>query len=582
MQPELTNPYARAYLQKHGYDTPDQIQRLLDFQEGELRDIRRMESGPEILARLEAAVRGEERIVIYGDYDADGIMAAFTLFAGLDTLCPDRVRIFINDRFEDGYSMSACGVDKLLERYPDTELIISCDNGVNAADAVKRAGERGVDVLITDHHVQTTPLPEKTLVLDEKSERQLHADAAAGIAREDFCGAELARRVITALYEEMDLAEEQTELLDGLYGYAGFATLTDSVPLRPENHFVARRGLMQMRGEGLLWRILREECRLMRPVDGETVGFVFGPMINAGSRVTGSAVPALKVLYAAYKGNENACRSAIRELLSYNETRKRMAREEEERAFAVIRERGYANDPFIFLYDESFSEGINGLTAARITESFHVPTAVLCPTRTEEGYYKGSARSVAWFDLAREMASHPEIMKAGGHPMAAGLRVRAEDLEEARRLLIEDANRARIDAPEEETGEADVDFVFAPEDLSIDLIGQLQEAWTLLEPFGPEFPPPAIALSFTADRLIGLRGKDGTECHAKITVQGSAKDGSLVEVLWWNRLEEARGLYMGTIDLVAFGRPELNTFQGATSIQFVADKMVEGQKTSGT
>ena len=573
MGTELTNPYARTYLQKHGYDSPEKIERLLEFREGELRDIRRMVNGPEILTRLEAAVRGEERIVIYGDYDADGIMAAFTLFAGLDSLCPDRVRIFINDRFEDGYSMSADGVDKLLERYPDTGLIISCDNGVNAADAAKRAKERGVEVLITDHHVQTIPLPEKTLVLDEKSEGQRKADAAAGIAREDFCGAELARRVITALYEDLGLAEEHAELLDGLYGYAGFATLTDSVPLRPENHFVARKGLRLMRGDGLLWRLLREECRLMRPVDGETVGFMFGPMINAGSRVTGSAVPALKVLYAAYKGNESACRQAIRELLSHNETRKNMAREEEERAFAAIRERGYEKDPFIFLYDENFTEGINGLTAARITEAYHVPSAVLCPTQTEPGSYKGSARSVAWFDLAREMAAHPEIMKAGGHPMAAGLCVRAEDLEEARRLLIEDALRARDDAPEEETGEAEADFLFRPEDLSASLIEQLQEVRTILEPFGPEFPSPVIALSFAPDRLIGLRGKDGIECHAKIPARESAEDGSRVEVLWWNHLEEARALYRETDDLTACGRPELNTFQGETSIQFVADRI---------
>ena len=567
----LTNPYALAYLKKHGYGTEEAIGELLGFAEEDLRDVRCMEDGERVLARLAAAVEAQEPVTIYGDYDADGIMASFILFCALDTLIPGKIRIFINDRFADGYSMTPDSMEKLLARYPETALIISCDNGVGAGDAIALAAERGVDVLVTDHHEQGQALSAECPVLDEKSLAQKRADEAAGIRREDFCGAELARRVATALYEDLGIEEDHRDLLNELYGYAGFATITDSVPMRPANHYVARRGLEVMRGEGLPWRLLKEECRLMRPVDSGTVGFTYGPMFNAGGRVTGSAVPTLKVLYAAYKKNETACRAAIREIAELNETRKEMSRQDDARALELIRRNKMENDPFLFLYDDDFAEGINGLTAAHMSEQFRVPAAVLSPTHTDPDVFKGSARSHPWFDLFREMSAHPDVITAGGHPMAAGLRVRREDLEEARRLLCLDAARARSEAPEETLEEDAPDFSLTPVDLSVAKVESLQEAYALLEPFGPELPQPTVELSFSMERLFALRGKDGTDSHAKFRVQEGAGDGSRIEVLWWNRIEEARALTEKTARLTGRGRPELNIFRGETTIQFVAD-----------
>ncbi|MCF0146418.1 MAG: DHH family phosphoesterase, partial [Eubacterium sp.] len=568
--------YIKEFLRKRGYETEEEQANFLNFREEDLRSVEDMIGGRELLSELREAVCNRKHITVYGDYDADGILSTCIFYSALERLSPGRVHYFINDRFEDGYSITEDTMKKMLEALPETEVILTCDNGVNAVEAAAYARSAGITVLVTDHHEQseTTQLPEEIPALDEKSVRQKEKDQAEGVKREDFCGAELARRVIHALYKMFPDAPDDEAYL----AFSGCAQITDSVPVNPANHYIMQRGLAVMRKDEGIWKLLHEVCGLQRRADGYTIGFHYGPTINACGRVTGSANKVMEALLLSSEPEK--CREALRELRTLNEVRKEMCTRNDELAFSLIRERNLQKDPFIFLYDESFDEGINGLTASHVTERFGVPSAVLSPLKNDPAAFKGSARSVETFDLFQNLSSHPEKIKAGGHPMAAGLTVKREDLEEVRRLLIADAEKAKKEAEEKERREAEeaekaekasgesegqgapektlqqeeeetdkkaaakkkslFDFGFRTQQLSLQIVEDLQEMQRSLDPFGPGLEPPRIALQGRVSRLFALHGKDGSERHAKFVMQETAADGSRVEVLWWNKIEQAR------------------------------------------
>ena len=603
--------YISEYLYKRGFDTVEKQQELLNFRQEKMRCVADMVHGHELLEKLKDAVLNGKHITVYGDYDADGIMAAFILYSGLDRLCktPGQIHWFINDRFEDGYSITKDSIKKLLKRFPDTGVILTCDNGISAAEAIDYAMGQGILVLVTDHHEQAVPIREDCLVVDEKSLQQKAADMlvkANGVKqdrtaeeetksrmpqiREEFCGAELARRVITELYRTCGSEEENKEFLDDLYGFSGFATITDSVPMTPANHYVARRGLEVIRKGKGFWGLLEEACgQHYRTVNGEMIGFTYGPMINAGGRVTGSAEHAFCGLQMAYEGREQECRKALQELAALNETRKDMCSRDAEAAQKLIEKENLQNDPFLFLYGAQFSEGINGLTAARLVEKYRVPAAVLSPTRKNPALYKGSARSIEVFNLFEALSSHPDKVVSGGHPMAAGLLVKEEDLEEVRALLIEDM--LRIQEAEQKTEQKPTvseqkavdrhaaaahipfDFPFMAEELSIQTVNELQEAIRLLEPFGPGLEPFRIALRGPVSRLYGLRGRDGIERHAKFVMSNPAADGNRIEVLWWNHIAEVRERMTTAREFFFIGKPEIHEYNGMQSIQFIVSEV---------
>ena len=578
------NPYVREYMKKRGFESPEEIERYLNFGGADLRKVRDMCRGSELLEALARAVREEEEITVYGDYDADGVMATFILFSGLEKLLSGKVHWFINDRFEDGYTITPASMEKLLSRYPDTRTVVTCDNGISGAAAIRYANERGVRVLVTDHHGQTEELPPECPAVDEKSFVQRKKDAEDGVKSEDFCGAELARRVVTELYETLDAAETNREFLDSLYAYSGFATITDAVPMTAANHYAARRGLELIREGSGVWGLLHEVCGLRRgAVNDESVGYKYGPMVNASGRVTGRADSALEVFLHFQNGEEEDCRKAIETLLALNEQRRAMCLEDDALAFRLAEESGAKDAPFILLADPRFREGINGLTAAHLVERYKVPAAVLSPMGQGSGRYKGSARSVEGFDLFAALASHNDFVQAGGHPMAAGLSVAEEDIGRLRAALAEDAaGTSRTDSAEDAEGEAagiplkkplrPADFVFTPDELSVKTVDELAEAARLLMPFGPGLEPLRIALRCDAPRLYPMKGRDGTPTHARFVMDRWSKDLHEVNAVWWNRLEEAGALMeeAGNGCLVV-GRLEINAYRDV-KIQMVIDE----------
>lgn len=573
------NPYVREYMKKRGFESPEEMVRFLSFEEADLRKVRDMCRGAELLEELALAVKEEQEITVYGDYDADGVMAAFILFSGLDKLLPGRVHWFINDRFEDGYTITPASMEKLLAKYPGTRTVVTCDNGISAAAAVRYANGRGVRVLVTDHHGQTEELPPDCPVADEKSFAQREKDAADGVKSEDFCGAELARRVVTELYETLGAADENRGFLEGLYAYSGFASITDAVPMTAANHFAARRGLELIREGSGVWGLLHEVCGMRRgAVNDESVGYKYGPMVNASGRVTGRADSALEVFLHFQEGREEDCRKAIEALMALNEERRAMCLEDDALAFRLAEEMGAGDLPFILLADPRFREGINGLTASHLVERYKVPAAVLSPMGGETGRYKGSARSVEGFDLFAALASHNDFVQAGGHPMAAGLSVAEEDIGRLRKALEADAEGlvkaadAGEDVPLKGKPLRPADFTFTPEELSVKTVDELTEAARILIPFGPGFESMRIALKCENPRLYPMKSRDGVPVHARFVMDRWSRDFHEVSAVWWGHLEEASALMEEAGSGCLFvGRLEINAYRDV-KIQMVIDE----------
>ena len=553
------NKTAVALLKKRGYETKEQIIGYLSFKAASLRKVRDMVSGKELLSGLAQAVKDQKNITVYGDYDADGVMASYILYAGFEKLLPGRVNYHINDRFEDGYNITPDGIDKMLAKFPKTEVIITCDNGIGAFEAVSYAQGKGLQVFVTDHHEQSAPARFSCPVVDEKSLEQLQADARDGIVNEEFCGAELARRIITELYQELGTAEKEAAFLDGLYAYSGFATITDVVPLRAANRYVARRGLMVIdRGEDL-WGVLHDALEIKGAVDADTIGFRYGPMINAAGRVTGKADDAMRVMLEKTP-------EAVNVLAKHNEARKSMCQADDACALRLIREQNLSSDKFILVAGEEFREGINGLTASHLVERYKVPAAVMCPVKNEPGRYKGSARSVEGFDLFKSLTSHGDLIKAGGHPMAAGFSAYEKDLDAIRALLIEDAANADIPPGREP------DFDLKVEELSLKTVRELEDAMEVLKPFGSGFEPVKVRLCGSIRSIFAKRNKDGEEKHASFSLKGRTADGLFCEVIWWNRLDRAKELFPeGTGEAAFTGMLGINEYNGYTRIQLKAD-----------
>lgn len=567
------NPYILDFMKKRGYETREAAERFINCSPEDLRRVEDLCGGAALLAELEQAVREKKRVTVYGDYDADGVMAVYILYAGLDRLMPGRVRCFINNRFEDGYTITPASMEKMLAACPDTDLVLTCDNGISAGEAIARAAERGVRVLVTDHHGQAVPLPEGCIAVDEKGLLQRAEDEAAGRQQELFCGAELARRVITELYGRMGLAVRERAFLEELYACAGFATITDAVPMTPANHYVARRGLELIREGRGVWGLLHERCGLQKgAVTDESIGYRYGPMVNASSRVTGSAKSALLVFIQYYRGRRDLCAAAVDRLIELNELRRQMCAEDDALAFRLAEERRAGREPFILLADPRFREGINGLTASHLVERYGVPAAVLSPTAGDAAVYKGSARSVDGFDLFSALSAHRDFVQSGGHPMAAGLSLAGTDIERLRELLKEEAGRALgvPDGPRSAAVQRPADYEFVPEEISVRTVDAITEMTRLLMPFGQDFPAPRIALRMEEPRMIVLRGRDGMDRHVKFVSSRRSADLRGVEAVWWNHLEEGRALAQKAGPCTFYGRLELNTY-GGVSIQMVTE-----------
>lgn len=420
----LSNIAVRALLRR-GMDTPEKIEAFLHPSDQPLPDWREMQGVAEAAVLIRQAIVEGKRICVYGDYDADGVSASAILYRCLRNQGAD-VTCYIPSRHTEGYGLNMNAVRSLAEA--GTEVLITVDNGISAIREVALARELGMTVIVTDHHRSGQDLPP--------------ADALLSVSQGDFrtrvgdlCGAGVAWLLACALEEGGG---------EAYLPLVAVATVADVVSLTGCNRVLVTRGLPLVRRFVGLSALLEAAAAGDGPVTETTLGFLISPRLNAAGRM-GKADTAFQLLV---EDDPARARLLAEELNESNQAR----RNEEQRIFAhcLAMEPEGGEDSFLMLTGQGWNVGVVGIVAARLEELFYKPVILL--TEVEPGVYTGSARSIPEIDLfALLYEARDHFIRFGGHAGAAGLTLRAEEIESVRALLRAAYAHQRPQGPPEKT-----------------------------------------------------------------------------------------------------------------------------------
>ncbi len=502
----------------------------------------------EILIRK---IKEGKRIRIIGDYDIDGVCSITILYKALRRAGAD-VDYVVPHRITDGYGINEHLIDNAYAEGIDT--IITCDNGIAAIDQIQYGKDKGMTILVTDHHDIPFDLDEQ----GEKRYKQSIADAIVDPKQVDcsypfdkICGAGVAYKVVQILYEELKLPysdlEEYIELM-------AIATVGDVVDLQDENRVVVRYGLAHMAGtanKGI--RALVDACELnINELRSYHIGFIIGPCLNASGRLE-SAKMAVELLLC-----EDAAQARIQaeELRALNDERKQMTEDETKKAIELVESTALMEDNVLVVYLEECHESIAGIIAGRLRERFYKPTFVI--TKAEDGA-KGSGRSIEGYNMFEEISKCASLLtKFGGHPMAAGLSLPIEHVDAFRKML----NRQQTLTEKELQPVVWIDVPMPVGYVTMPLIEQLK----VLEPFGKANEKPIFADKNLTVLTTQLIGKNQNVLKMRL----ESERGYVIDAIMFKVTEEMLPLVKTKISIVYY--PSINEYKGNKNVQFVVQE----------
>ncbi len=523
----LPPPLAQTLINR-GYRDAPAARQFLNPRLQQLADPFELPDMAVAVERVRIAIAGKERIVIYGDYDVDGITSSALLTRVLRAAGAD-VANFLPHRFDEGYGLSADGVARCMKEHRP-QLLIAVDCGTTAVAEIAILKSQGVDVVVLDHHEPPEQLPECVALVNPKRGHAPTPLASVGVA---FKLAHALLKRERALAVKIDL-RDQLDLV-------ALGTVADIVPLVGENRILVKAGLewlAETDKPGL--RALMNVAGVRGEVQPGHIGFRLGPRLNAAGRLA-NAMAALELLLT-----EDADRARELAALLTNHNTERQQIEEQIVAEALTQATQYQDDRVLVLADDAWHAGVIGIVAQRVVQQFYRPTVII----GTEG--KGSCRSIAAFSIVAALRScGPLLEKCGGHEMAAGLTIKPANIPKLRAALNEYA--ATVLKPDDLLPQVRVDAVVRLDDLDTEFFRHLKQ----FEPGGPENPTPCFAVEGV--RLRGPPRVIGQK-HLKFLVT----DGdTTVEAVWWRMA--AVELPAGALD-VAFV-PELNEYRGEQIVQ---------------
>ena len=470
----------------------------LSFLAGEdtLSDPREMQDMDKAVARIRQALESGETIVIYGDYDVDGVTATSLLYEQLKGL-GGSVKCMLPSREGDGYGLSKRAIDKIHDK--GYTLIVTVDNGISAVDEAAYAASLGIDLVITDHHLPPSVLPTAVAVVDPRRE-----DDESPF--KDLCGAGVAFKLCAALEDCMP-----EELLEFCSDLAAIGTIADVMPLTGENRTIVKAGLQHLQHTERpgLAALLEEVGLAGKPVTADNVSFGIAPRLNAAGRMD-SAAAALQLVLCEDPARAAVLAHRLNEINALRqETEQKIEKAVEEMLAA---EPGRTEDRIMLLWGRGWHQGVIGIVASRLVEKYGRPVMIV--SIADNGEAKGSGRSVPGFNLHGCITACADLLiRFGGHAMAAGLLVREENLPELRRRMNEWAAR-------------ECPVIHAPPlvcDLSLRLAKVTVEEVRALDrmaPFGAENPAPVFLLEHAVVEGI-YPVSEGKHCRLRLH-QGSA------------------------------------------------------------
>ena len=493
-------------------------------------------------ARITRAVDNMEKIAVYGDYDADGVTSTAMLYSYLETRGAD-VIFYIPQREGEGYGMNMGAVKYLKEQ--GVSLIVTVDNGISSVQEVARANELGIDVVVTDHHRPQAILPDAVAVVDA-----YRPDDTSPYKH--FSGVGIAFKLLMALE---DGAGDVEDLLEAYSDLAAIGTIGDIVPLTGENRTLIRAGLERLSQSDRpgVQALLENAGIAGKALTSTNVAFTLVPRINATGRM-GAPERAVRLLISGY---EEEAEVLSEEICADNEERRRVEAEIAEAAFADIEAKGYMKDRVVVVDGENWHHGVIGIVASRVTERCGKPCMIISRGETEA---KGSGRSIEGFSLFEAICACGDLLiKFGGHPMAAGITLKPENIEAFRRRINQ---YAAEHFPQMPTQTVTLDCKLNPAALSVSMAQSL----TQLEPFGNGNPQPVFGLFNMELSNVTPVGGGG---HLRLTLE---KNGAVITAMRFNTKPEELPYHIGDkIDLAV--QLEAREFRGQPSLTVIVRDM---------
>lgn len=557
-----------------GVDTPKKLKNYLYMSVSDMHSpllMDDMEKASDIIIRK---IIEKKHIRIVGDYDVDGIMSTYILLTALKYLGAN-VDYVIPDRINDGYGINMRIIGEAREQGVDT--ILTCDNGIAAIEQIKHAKKLGMDVVVTDHHdiVFREENGNKVFILPD-------ADAVVNPHRpeskypfKEICGGVVAYKLIKQIYDVWKSDEVSREELaaraDSYIEFAGIATVCDIMPLMDENRVIVRESLKMLehtKNPGLR-ALIRQTGALKNDkahLDVYHLGFIIGPCFNASGRLKTASI-AIELLSCE---DEVRAAALADELVKLNAQRKQMTEDGAKRIFKMIDESELKNDKVIVAFDRECHESIAGIIAGRIRERYNRPAFVITSAKD---ICKGSGRSIEGYNMFEELTGCCEYLgKFGGHPMAAGISIREERIDDFRKALNKNCRLTGEDM----VSRIAIDIVRNPAEITEGFINELK----ILEPFGTGNEKPIFAAKGVRVLNAMLIGKMRSFLKAELECGGKICQaiyfGDVAE--FENRITERYGreqlglIYDGKpndVELSILYYPQINEFRNTSSIQIV-------------
>jgi single-stranded-DNA-specific exonuclease len=484
--------------------------------------------------RIASAVKNKERIALVGDYDVDGVTAT-----ALTTLffrqIPYPLDVVIPNRFTDGYGVSP----NVLERI-DADLVFTVDNGINAFEAARVCKERGIDLIITDHHTPSNTLPDAYAIVDPKLDH-------CSYPFKEICGAQVAWLLMGLVKQELGLAVDMKQFLELL----ALAVVADVMPLVGVNRTIVQHGLKQMMHSSRPASVIIRDFLNKSSISSEDIGFQIAPRLNSAGRLEDASI-ALAFLTAE---DEASAFSQFELLNSLNDLRKATEAEVTEAALAQVD----PNDRIIVVAGEGWHEGVVGIAAARLVQRFGRPAIVLS---IEEGRAKGSARSIGEVNIYRLIKSQSALLeKFGGHMMAAGLSLTQANIDALREALNEEAS---LIAPEDFLPKEEIIGRLDGNSIDFELL-RILEAF---EPYGEGNPRPRF-LALEAE-IVSLRYFGAESDHSRLNLRLNRHERRTFELLAFRRRIEAPDDRRLTCSYTI----SKNEFNGKVSLQMMLERLL--------
>lgn len=498
---------------------------------------------------LEKKIQQEAKIRIIGDYDIDGVTSTYILLKGL-TRIGANVDTYIPDRVADGYGIHEHLIDRAESDKIDT--IVTCDNGIAASAEIQMAKEKGMTVIVTDHHEipyreengeRRVILPPADAILNPKQYDCLYPN-------KNLCGAVVAFKYITALYERFDIQKKE---LEDYYELVAIATVGDVMDLQGENRILVKEGLRRLpntKNKGLQ-ELIRANNLEDSKITAYHIGFVLGPCINASGRLD-TAARSLALLNAPTK--EEAAKLAG-DLTALNQSRKALTEKGKEEAIQLIETTELKNDRVLVVYLPECHESLAGIIAGRLREKYHKPAFVL--TRGEK-CAKGSGRSIESYSMYDELIKCADLMvQFGGHPMAAGLSIEEENIEKFREQLNQNCTLTEEDLRPKIVIDVAMPIFY--------ITKELVEQISLLEPFGKGNVKPIFAQKGLRVLDSNIIGKNKNVVKLKLL----DPQGAIIEGIYFGEADDFMNFIREKDSISVTYYPEINRFRGRESLQII-------------